>query len=208
MKKRGLTILILLLALVILAGSYLLYTRVADRAPVQVPASVPDPSQIPTVSPVSTPEPPVPSPSPTQSPYPRASDFSFTDRDGNSLQLSSFYGKPCILNFFATWCPPCRAELPAFDAAYRNYGEQIHFLVLDLVDNGSETVQNGLDFVTANAYSFPLYFDSLGEGYGAYGTGYVPVTVLISADGGLVDVHVGGLSEAELQAMIDLLLNN
>ena len=84
-----------------------------------------------------------------------------------------------LVDFFATWCPPCRAELPAFDAAHQNYGDKINFLILDLVDSGNESVQNGLDFVAANGYGFPLFFDSLGEGYGAYGTGYVPVTVLI-----------------------------
>ena len=152
--------------------------------------------------------PETPSPTATTSPYPDAIDFSFTDGEGKKYQLSAFYGKPTIINFFATWCPPCRAELPFFDAAYQNYGDRINFIVLDLVDSGDETVENGLDFLSSNGYSFPLYFDSDFEGYGAYGTAYVPVTVLISADGGLVDSHTGGLSQSELQEMIDRLLNS
>ena len=74
-------------------------------------------------------------------------------------------------------------------------------------DAMGETVQNGLDFVSANGYHFPLFFDSRNEGFSAYGTEYIPVTVAISADGGLVDIHVGGLSEQDLQSMIDQLLN-
>ena len=147
-------------------------------------------------------------PTAIQSPYPDAVDFSFTDGDGEEHQLSELFGKPTIINFFATWCPPCRAELPYFDAAYQDYGDRINFVVLDLVDSGDETVQNGLDFLASNGYSFPLYFDSSFEGYGAYGSGYVPVTVLISADGGLVESHTGGLSQSELQEMIDRLLNS
>ena len=209
MKNNGMSILLIGLALVLLAGSVLLYHNVSERVPDYIPVSTPSPQYDRTEPAPASPKPasPSPSPAPTQSPFPRATDFSYTDSDGNSYQLSDLYGKPCILNFFATWCPPCRAELPAFDAAYQNYGDRINFLILDLIDSGNESVQNGLDFVAANGYGFPLFFDSLGEGYSAYGTGYVPVTVLISADGGLVDVHVGGLSEQDLQGMIDQLLN-
>ena len=208
MKNNGMSIILIGLALLLLAGSVLLYHNVSEQVPENIPISTPSPLYNRTESNPAAAKPVSPSPAPTQSPYPRATDFTYTDSDGNSYQLSDLYGKPCILNFFATWCPPCRAELPAFDAAHQNYGDKINFLILDLVDSGNESVQNGLDFVAANGYGFPLFFDSLGEGYGAYGTGYVPVTVLISADGGIVDVHVGGLSEQELQTMIDLLLNS
>ena len=139
--------------------------------------------------------------------YPAATDFVFTDQNGNTLRLSGFYGKPTVINFFATWCPPCQAELPYFNKAYLNYGDRINFLVIDLIDDSGESVENGLSFVSANGYSFPLYFDSFDEGYGAYGSGYIPVTVLISADGHLIDSHVGGMSETEVQAIMDTLLN-
>ena len=139
--------------------------------------------------------------------YPAATDFTFQDQDGNSLKLSDFYGKPTVINFFATWCPPCQAELPFFNKAYLNYSDRINFLIIDLVDDDGETVENGLSFMSACGYSMPLYFDTLGEGYGAYGSGYIPVTVLISANGGLIDSHIGGMGEEEVQAMIDKLLN-
>lgn len=139
--------------------------------------------------------------------YPVADDFLFTDQNGTTVRLSDFYGKPIIINFFATWCPPCQAELPYFNKAYLNYGDRIHFLVIDLVDEDGEDVENGLSFISSNGYSFPLYFDSEGQGYNAYGTGYIPMTILISPDGHVLDSHVGGLGEDEVQALVDRLLN-
>lgn len=208
MKRNPWSILILSLAAVVLALAFSACRHKAEtesqaqRSEAQTPMA--EQTEEPEVS--SVPE--TPSSTATTSPYPDAIDFSFTDGVGKEYRLSAFYGKPTIINFFATWCPPCRSELPFFDAAYQNYGDRINFIVLDLVDSGDETVENGLEFLSSNGYSFPLFFDSDFEGYGAYGTGYVPVTVLISADGGLVDSHTGGLSQSELQEMIDRLLNS
>ena len=112
MKNNGMSILLIGLALVLLAGSVLLYHNVSERVPDYIPVSTPSPQYDRTEPAPASPKPasPSPSPAPTQSPFPRATDFSYTDSDGNSYQLSDLYGKPCILNFFATWCPPCRAE--------------------------------------------------------------------------------------------------
>ncbi len=206
MKRKRWSILVLALAAAVLCLAFSACQPKEGTAPAPIETAVPaeEPVKVSEASPVSQ----TPAPEPSQSPYPDAIDFSFTDGDGKEYKLSDFYGKPTIINFFATWCPPCRAELPYFDAAFQSYSDRINFLVLDLVDSDSETVQNGLDFMASNGYSFPLYFDSNFEGYDAYGSGYVPVTVLISSNGGLVDSHIGGLSRGELQEMIIRLLDS
>lgn len=227
MKRNPWSILVLALAVSVLALVFSACQQKAEpesqaqpseaQTPMAEQTEKPDASLEPTeeltepveqAKPVVSVAPETPSPTETTGPYPDAIDFSFTDGEGKEHRLSEFFGKPTIINFFATWCPPCRAELPYFDAAYQNYSDRINFIVLDLVDSGDETVENGLDFLSSNGYSFPLYFDSDFEGYSAYGTGYVPVTILISADGGLVESHTGGLSQSELQEMIDRLLKS
>ncbi len=223
MKRNTLTIILLVVGVLLLVGSIFLYRALTLPPQTAVPVgngqssssifdSSPDPAAETPATPPAAPEPSA-APTPasvtvTESPYPKATDFVFQDQYGKEYRLSDLYGKPTIINFFATWCPPCQAELPYFNEAYAIYQDQINFLVLDLVDSGSETVDNGLAFIASNGYSFPLYFDSYGEGYGIFGTGYIPVTVLLSADGGVIDTHVGGLSQQELAEMIERLLND
>ena len=63
-----------------------------------------------------------------------APDFTMTDADGSEVSLSDFLGKPIVINFWATWCSPCKSELPTFDAAYATYGEDVQFIMLNLTD--------------------------------------------------------------------------
>ena len=135
-----------------------------------------------------------------------AYDFSFTDSEGNTHRLSDFYGKPILINFWATWCPPCRAELPYLDAAFAKYGDRIQFFLMDLVDGGSETEESTRNFAAENGYSFPLYFDSSSEGMIAYGITAIPYTVAIDSQGNIVAVHLGGMTEEDLQSIMDDLL--
>lgn len=137
-----------------------------------------------------------------------AADFIMADAQGEELALSDLYGKPVIVNFWATWCGPCKEELPFFDEAYAAYGEEIQFVMLDLSDAYSETPEKALSFVQQNGYHFPLYFDTNGEGAIAYGVYAIPYTLAISADGRVISSHAGVMTREDLQAIIDLLLLN
>lgn len=135
-----------------------------------------------------------------------AVDFTFTDRDGVEHRLSDFYGKPIIINFWATWCPPCQAELPYFDAASKFYQDKIQFLMVDLVDGSYETEDSTIQFVEENRYSFPLFFDSYGEGSDAYEITAIPLTVAINSHGQIVTTHLGSMTQEELMELINQLL--
>ena len=135
-----------------------------------------------------------------------APDFTVYDREGNAVTLSSCRGKPVVVNFWATWCPPCRMELPYFDAAWAEYGDKIEFLMVDLTDGGRDTVESAAAFTDEAGYAYPLYFDTDFSGAAAYAINAVPLTVFVDADGMLAGTHLGALEEETLRASLDALL--
>ena len=135
-----------------------------------------------------------------------APDFTVYDAQGNAYKLSDFRGKPVILNFWASWCGPCKSEMPDIEAAYQTYGEQIHFLIVDLVDGYQETVESGSAYIAEQGYTFPVYYDTDMEGAMNYGVTGIPVTYFIDAEGNFVAYYQSAMSAEILQQGIDMLL--
>ncbi len=134
-----------------------------------------------------------------------APDFTMTDASGEEVKLSDFFGKPVVLNFWASWCGPCKSEMPHFEDAYQKYGEDINFIIVNLTDGARETVENASDFIEEQGYTFPLYFDTNTEGAMTYGTYSIPVTYFIGADGVPVAQASGALDAATLQKGLDMI---
>ena len=139
--------------------------------------------------------------------YP-AMDFTVYDIDGNPVSLSDFPGKPILINFWATWCPPCKAELPDFDAVYADYGDEVVFMMVNMTDGSRDTVESASAFVADNGYSFPVYFDCDLDAAYTYGAASIPMTVLIGADANIVGAQVGILTEEQLRTILDNVLSN
>ena len=137
-----------------------------------------------------------------------APDFTVYDEEGAPVSLSDFAGTPVVINFWATWCPPCRGELPAFDAAYKAYGEDIQFLMVDLTDGSRETKEVVRDFLRETGYTFPVFYDTDYSGAMAYGVRSIPMTVLIRADGTVLGGQIGAVSESTLTAGLEALIEN
>ena len=137
-----------------------------------------------------------------------ASDFTVIDMDGNSVNLSDYFGKPIIINFWATWCGPCKSELPAFDTAIQEYGQEITFLMVNLTDGFRDTISGVTDFVSENNYSFPVYFDTEYSAANAYRVSSIPLTVLIDREGNLYKSHIGAMSDATVEKYIQALLED
>jgi len=135
-----------------------------------------------------------------------AKDIAVYDREGNTVKLSDMKGKPVVINFWATWCGPCKSELPAFQQAYEAYGEDICFMMVDMVQGRTETKAGAIEYVDGQGYTFPLYFDEDGTAVVTYDIGAVPATFVIDAKGQLVDSHVGALSYDALVAMLEPVL--
>ncbi len=135
-----------------------------------------------------------------------APDFTCYDLEGNAHKLSDFRGKPVILNFWASWCGPCKMEMPDLDKAWQAYGDQIHFLLVDLTDGSQETVEKASSYIAEQGYSFPVYYDLDMEGAYAYSVTGIPVTYFIDSEGNFVASYTSAMSAGILQQGIDLLL--
>ena len=135
-----------------------------------------------------------------------APDFTVYDEEGNAHKLSDFLGKPVILNFWATWCGPCKNELPEIQAAYDAYGDEIHFLIVDLADGQSETVEQAAEYIAQQGYTFPVYYDTELDGANTYGVSSIPITYFIDSEGYFEAYYLGSMDEAILRQGIGLLL--
>ena len=144
---------------------------------------------------------------PAQSEPMYAPNFTVTDREGNEVHFSDLTGKPMILNLWASWCPPCRAELPDFDAAYQTYGNQIDFMMIDLCDGRRETPATGGAFVDQQGYSFPVYFDTTGSAASVYQAYAIPMTIGVKENGEITAIYNGALSGEQVNALVNNLLS-
>ncbi|MBQ8185732.1 MAG: TlpA family protein disulfide reductase [Clostridia bacterium] len=134
-----------------------------------------------------------------------APEFTVYDEEGNAVQLSDFFGKPLVVNFWASWCGPCKSEMPYFDAAASSR-DDVTILMVNLTDGQRDTVDSVKKFAEDEGYSFPLYFDTDTSAANAYYVYSIPMTVFIAADGTLADYHTGAMSEETLNAYLDLLV--
>ena len=133
-----------------------------------------------------------------------APNFSMLDKDGNTVEFSSKKGKPIVLNFWASWCPPCKAEMPDFEEAYKKYGDEVEFMMVNLTDGYQETLQKAKEHVSSNGYTFPVYFDTKRTGAYAYKISSVPATYIIDAEGNIVAHAIGMMTAADLETAITL----
>ena len=133
-------------------------------------------------------------------------DFKVYDRDGNPVCLSDMAGKPVVVNFWATWCGPCKSELPAFQQAFETYGDDVVFMMVDMVQGRTETKAGAIEYVDGQGYTFPLYFDEDQTAVVAYEIAAVPASFFINEQGEVVNSHVGAMSFEQLESFIQELL--
>lgn len=131
-----------------------------------------------------------------------AKDFEVYDENGNKVRLSDYFGRPVVVNFWASWCPPCKREMPAFQKMTEKYGEEITFLMINETDGERETKESALAFLNENNYNMNVLFDQDEEATNTYHIMYLPRTLFIDEDGNITEDHSGTMTEEELEKNI------
>ncbi len=133
----------------------------------------------------------------------QAPDFTVTDYDGEEVMLSDYFGKPIVVNFWASWCPPCKAEMPDFEEAYKTHSE-VQFLMVNMT-GGRETLESAKEHVESQGYTFTVLFDTEYSAAYAYYVNSLPATYFIDAEGNLVAYATGMLDAETLEKGIAMI---
>ncbi len=127
-----------------------------------------------------------------------APDVAFRLFDGTETSLADFEGRPLVLNFWASWCPACVAEMPSFQAVHEAIGTEVVFLGLDVQD--TRTAADA--FVEQSGVGYLLGEDPDGAGLAAFDGIAMPTTIFIDEAGNVVGRHSGAIFEDDLRQMI------
>jgi peroxiredoxin len=133
-----------------------------------------------------------------------APDFSLKSVGGRSLRLSDYRGKIVLVNFWATWCAPCRVEMPSLVALYEKYhGQGVEIIGVSMDDGGQERVAK---FAGEMKINYPILFgnQSVADGYG--GLRLLPQTVLVTPDGRIFQTMIGMREKKDFESAIEQLL--
>ncbi|MGH9268647.1 MAG: TlpA family protein disulfide reductase [Acidimicrobiales bacterium] len=123
------------------------------------------------------------------------------EKGGSEVSLAALAGRPAVINFWASWCVPCRREMPAFETVYEEVGGDVAFVGVNHLDSRAIA----LDLVAETGITYPSGYDPQGTvafDFGLYG---MPTTVFVDADGTILEQHTGELSRDALRATIERL---
>lgn len=138
-----------------------------------------------------------------------AIDFELKDQYGKTHKLSDYKGKVVFLNFWATWCPPCKMEMPDIQKIYEKYekqGEKSEVIVLSVAAPNTQDekdVEGIKAFLEENGYTYPVLMDDGGYTFGAYRISSLPTTFMIDKEGNVFGYVQGGLAQEAMESIIE-----
>jgi thiol-disulfide isomerase/thioredoxin len=192
MKNKNIVVILSLVFILLMAGAYVLYQNLSGTVDGNQLIVATQPSS--TTAPTDTTEPLLLAP-----------DFVVYDENGNEAHLYDYIGKPIVLNFWASWCGPCKMEMPDFNERYLQLGDEIHFLMINMTDGARETISIASAFIAEQGYQFPVFYDTTGSAAMTYGAYSLPTTFFIDAQGHAIAQAVGAIDADTLQQGIDMI---
>lgn len=130
-----------------------------------------------------------------------APNFTLVDKDGNEVTLEQYRGKAVFVNFWASWCPPCKEEMPYIQEAYNEYGDEIVFLLVNVTPGDSK--EAALNFMDLNNYDMPVLFDLDGSVSDLYRASSIPTSFFIDKDGIIKARHAGSMNYNQIETYIN-----
>jgi len=196
MKSKKTVLIIVLAFVVLMVGASVLYNNLGASLASSQLATQPAATEAPATTEVPGETQPEPQPLP---------DFTVYDIDGNEVHLTDFVGKPIVLNFWASWCGPCKSEMPDFNEVCQELGDEIQFLMVNMTDGSRETVETASEFVAQQGYTFPVFYDTAQNAATVYGVYALPTTLFIDAEGYLAAYAPGAIPRESLLQGIDMI---
>lgn len=134
----------------------------------------------------------------------RAPEFALPDASGNDISLSDFLGKIVVVNFWATWCAPCRYEIPAFIRLQKRYADDVQFIGISVDEEGWPVINRFADEMGVN---YPIVWDEGSVTLDRYGDpSALPTTFLIDPEGTLSVIIQGMVTENDLAEILDMMI--
>ena len=139
----------------------------------------------------------------------RAYEFELTDQFGNTHKLEDYKGKVIFLNFWATWCGPCRNEMPEIQKLYEEYaaqGDSAEVAIIGVAGpgmGGEGSKEEITAFMEENGYTYPVLMDETGEMFSYYGISAFPTTFMIDREGNVYGYVSGQLTEDIMRSIIE-----
>ena len=136
--------------------------------------------------------------------YADAPEFTVGEQEGTQISLKEILeGKPAVINFWTSKCPPCREEMPDFEELYQELKDQVQFIMVDGIGCMGETEESGRAYVEEQGFSFPVYYDKEMDAVITYGIQAFPTTYILNSNGELVTGGSGMISKATLQELLN-----
>ena len=194
MKNKKIVLILVLVFVVLLGGAYVLYSRFSDdykqeQLSGQAASNAGDSA----------------SSGADGKEKQAAPDFTVYDADGNAAQLSDYIGKPIVLNFWASWCGPCKNEMPEFNEKSIELEGKVQFLMVNMTDGSRETLDTAKTYVESEGFTFPVLYDTDIDAANTYRVYSLPTTYFIDENGGLTARASGTIDAATLQKGIDMI---